>query len=161
MGRCRVDGGGREWGLGPVDISVSPLAAQVRGLPLPVAALILIVISLLLLMSIPGALVPLLGLVPGVREVARGVAPVVSFSASPPPAATVGGPGGVVVALIAGVWSLPISILASPMGLVAIGVVHPAVGATGSGVPFGVLYLCDLELVIWAHSHIIGHPVVV
>ena len=64
------------------------------------------------------------------------------------------------VALIAGVWSLPISILASPIELVAIGVVHPAVGATGSGVPFGFLYLCDLELIIGAHGHIIGHPVV-
>ena len=114
----RINGGGCEWVLGSVDILVSPLAAQVRGVPLPVAALVFIVIWLVV--SLPGALVPLLGVVPGVVEVARGVAPVVSSSASPPPAATGGGPGGVVVALILGVWSLPISILASPMGLVAI-----------------------------------------
>ena len=139
---------------------VCPVAVHTRGLTLPMLVLVVSVISIVLV-SVSGALVPSLGLVPGVREVARVVAPVISSSASPPPAATVGGPGGVVVAVPLGLGSLVVSLLVSCMGSIACVVLHPVLGATGFGVPPVVLDLGDSELVFWALGHIIGHPMVV
>ena len=94
------------WGLGPVDELVLPLApVVVLGLlGGSTAALLGDLVALVWVLGMPlvsgvrvlvsGALVPVSGLVPRVREVAGVVTPVVSSSASPS-SASAGIPGGV------------------------------------------------------------------